>query len=179
METEVLTDIVGIREAAGQLGVAASTISRQVRAGIIPNRGTGEAPKVSVSEARAARAKNTDPAQRRRPAPSGDDRVNDGSFHAQRAERERVSTELKKLELAERTGVVIPKDAAENALFTFGRRIREELTNRWTTFAQDLAGLPAEEIARIGAERDEKLLTLIANEIEKDHDLLSRPSDRN
>jgi hypothetical protein len=175
MENAEFSDIVGIREAADILGVSASTISRQVKAGIIPNRGADGAPKVSVREAREARAKNTDPAQRRAGHLRQTDTA-DGSYHSQRAERERVGTELKRLELAERLDAVVPKASAESALFSFGRRLRDEMTNRWPTLAQDLQNLDAAEIARIGVERDERLLQRIIEEIEKDHDLLARPS---
>lgn len=56
---------VGVSEAARRLGVHKSTVSRQVREGKIPNRGTRELPLVDVEEARRARAANLDHAKRR------------------------------------------------------------------------------------------------------------------
>jgi len=57
---------VGIRECARQLGVNASTISRQVASGVIPNRaGEGQQPKVLISEARSAREQGLDRSKQR------------------------------------------------------------------------------------------------------------------
>lgn len=66
--------LVGVREAAKHLGIHASTVSRQLAAGIIPNRGTPSAPLVDVEEARRAREDRVDPAKAkgtRRAAPEG------------------------------------------------------------------------------------------------------------
>jgi len=57
--------LVGVREAARQLGVNPSTISRQVAKGIIPNRGTPRQPMVDLAEARQARATNLDLSKQR------------------------------------------------------------------------------------------------------------------
>ncbi len=51
-----MLELVGISEAARRLGVHKSTISRQVAAGIITNRGTGQRPLVNVDQARGERA---------------------------------------------------------------------------------------------------------------------------
>ena len=59
--------LLGVREAARELGVNPSTVSRQLRAGILPNRGSERAPKVCLSEARAARERNLDQSKRRGP----------------------------------------------------------------------------------------------------------------
>ncbi len=67
---DTATSPVSLREAAKALGVAHTTLSRQVRAGKIPNRGTDSRPLVDVEEARAARASNIDPAMQRSPAPA-------------------------------------------------------------------------------------------------------------
>jgi hypothetical protein len=60
-------ELVGVRECARQIGLNPSTISRQVAAGIIPNHGSEDAPRVSVAEARAARQENLDLTRRRIP----------------------------------------------------------------------------------------------------------------
>ncbi|BBK44136.1 hypothetical protein STVA_41560 [Allostella vacuolata] len=52
--------LVGVRAAAAALGLAPSTVSRQLAAGIIPNRGSSAEPLVDVEEARAARADRLD-----------------------------------------------------------------------------------------------------------------------
>jgi DNA-binding transcriptional ArsR family regulator len=44
--------IVGVNEAARQLGVSPSTVSRKLSAGAIPNRGTRDRPLVDLDEAR-------------------------------------------------------------------------------------------------------------------------------
>lgn len=58
-------DLMGVREAARAIGVNASTISRQIAKGIIPNRGTAERPMVSLSEARHARSTGLDVSKQR------------------------------------------------------------------------------------------------------------------
>lgn len=58
-------DLMGVRQLARHLGVNASTISRQIAKGIIPNRGTPEQPMVSLAEAERARAANLDPSKQR------------------------------------------------------------------------------------------------------------------
>lgn len=57
--------LVGVSEAARQLGVHKSTISRQVDKGLIPNRGTPDRPLVNVDEARRARGENLDTSKQR------------------------------------------------------------------------------------------------------------------
>lgn len=52
--------LLGVRAAAAALGLAPSTVSRQLAAGIIPNRGTVEQPLIDVAEAAAARADRID-----------------------------------------------------------------------------------------------------------------------
>lgn len=59
--------LVGVREAARQLGLNPSTISRQIARGAIPNRGTADRPMVDMDEARRARAENLDPSKQRGP----------------------------------------------------------------------------------------------------------------
>lgn len=61
-------ETVSISRAAELLGVNKSTISRQVRDRIIPNRAEpGQPPRVNVEEARQARADFLDPSKRNRP----------------------------------------------------------------------------------------------------------------
>ena len=169
METNTLlpTDIIGIRAAGAILGVAASTISRQVKAGIIPNRGTCKEPKVSIVEATAARKGNIDPAQQR--APEGADLAANNSYHANRADREWVRAQKEKLEYAQILGTVMLRADAEDKFSTFGRHIREALAIRWRTLATELQGLSAIEIERAGTKADEDLLTRIVAEIEKEY----------
>src|SRR5690348_15005177 len=67
MDGATLDDVVSLTECADALSVHKSTISRQVKAGVIPNHGTIEAPRVSIAEARAARAAQLDQAKQRGP----------------------------------------------------------------------------------------------------------------
>jgi hypothetical protein len=61
------SNLVGVSEAARQIGVHKSTISRQVRDGIIPNHGTEMAPLVDVEEAKRARDRGLDRSKQRGP----------------------------------------------------------------------------------------------------------------
>ena len=61
----VAAQLVGVREAARQIGVNASTITRQVQLGIIPSVPSARGPLIDVAAARQARADNLDPSMRR------------------------------------------------------------------------------------------------------------------
>ncbi|HEY3909454.1 MAG TPA: hypothetical protein VGM07_06145 [Stellaceae bacterium] len=60
-------ELVGVNEAGRRLGVDAGQVSRQIKAGIIPNRGTADRPLVNVDEARQARAIGLDRSKQRGP----------------------------------------------------------------------------------------------------------------
>src|SRR5690349_20190328 len=68
MQTDDLAadfQLVGVREAARALGLNASTVSKQVRKGIIPNHGTDTAPLINVAEAKVKRAERLNPLKAR------------------------------------------------------------------------------------------------------------------
>ncbi len=60
-------DIMGVRALARALKLNPSTVSRQIKKGIIPNRGTDTEPKASLAEARHARGDQLDLAMQRGP----------------------------------------------------------------------------------------------------------------
>lgn len=166
MET-ALSDIVGVREAARQLKVNASTISRQVRAGIIPNRGTDREPKVSVTEAKNARETGLDPAQQRRP-------ITMQGGHAlpstSRGELEAAKAAIAQLDLAEKLGLTLSRADVEDALATVAREFRDALARRWRILAIDLQGLNAREIEAKGMASDEAVLAELVVKLEIDAD---------
>lgn len=153
-------DIVGIREAARALKVAPSTISRQVDRGVIPNRGSAIAPKVSIEEARRARAANVDPAQQRASAPAA------SGFQALRTEHEAIKARRAGLELAERQGELLARRDVEDFFATVGRTLRDRLLHRWRTMSIELEGRPAREIEVKAMAADESVLTTLAQEFE-------------
>ena len=165
MET-AQSDIVGVREAARQLNVNASTISRQLRAGIIPNRGTDRDPKVSVEEARRARQNNLDPSQQRgahtAPASSG--------YTASRSELEAAKAAMAQLDLAEKLGLTVAREDIEDAIATAARELRDALARRWRALAVELQGLTAREIEAKGMASDEAVLADLTVKLEIDAD---------
>jgi hypothetical protein len=161
---EAPTDVVGIREAATALEVAASTISRQVKNGIIPNRGSAFAPKVSISEARTARAERLDPAQRRPPQIQAA-AVTPG-YNTHRTAHEETKAKKAALELAQMQGDLVARAEVEDFLATVARQFRDKLLHRWRTLAVELEGLPAREIEAKCLAGDEALLSSLADEFE-------------
>lgn len=158
-------DVVGIREAAKALGVNASTISRQVAKGVIPNRGASGAPKVSIDEARRARATNLDPSQQRAPEPSPS---TSGTFSSHRSAHEAAKAKLAQLDLAQRLGEVVSRSEAEDLFATYGRRVRDALEQKWRTLALELQGMSAADIMVRGTASTEEVLARVAAEIENE-----------
>lgn len=158
-----IADIVGVTEAARAIGVHKSTISRQIAAGKIPNRGTASAPKVSITEARQARADNIDPAQQRA-APTT------GSANAHRADYEEARARMAQLDLAEKLGLVVPRADIEDAIATATRELREALARRWRVLALELQGMTAREIETKGMASDEAVLAELAVKLDADAD---------
>jgi hypothetical protein len=158
-------DIVGIREAARTLKLSASTLSRQVRSGIIPNRGTPQSPKVSLAEVKTARAENLDPAQQRqsttvKPAASG--------YQGHRSDLEEAKAAKARLELAAMLGQTLARQAVEDAIETATRELRDTLSRRWRVLAVELEGLTAREIEAKGLASDEAALAELVRKFERD-----------
>ena len=182
--------LVGIRECARELGVNASTVSRQVRAGIIPNRGTKDAPLVLVSEARGARRRNLDQSKQRGPgaplfAPAdqegdstadvqseaedeprahGEGKRSGLDFNKARTAREGYQARLAQIELEDRLGNLLDRAETVDAFFTLGTALREALERRAPELAARLDGV-ADLNARTGLilEDDRRLLQAIVD----------------
>lgn len=170
-------DLAGIREAAPHLGVSASTISRQVAAGIITNHGTTLRPLVSIEGAKAERAAYLDPAQQREREPKARAAAEPTAFNSARTTHEATKAQLAQLELAERLGQTVAKAEAEDLFATLGGLIRDRLAQRWAVLSADLAGRSAFEIATAGAAADEALLNELVREIETQFGLAPAVAD--
>lgn len=122
-------DLMGVRACAKALTppVSASTISRQLGAGLFTNWGTESLPLISLTEVRAKREQNLSPAQQRRPAERAAKR-DDGGYHSARAAREQAAAQIAQLDLAERLGQLLRRDQVEDEHATLGRATREALT---------------------------------------------------
>lgn len=155
---------VGIRAGALALNKAASTISRHVRAGKIPNRGTLAEPKILVSEARRALEDNLDPMFRAEPAPSTE--PSSPSFQSHRTKLAAAQAEKAQLDLAERKGELVSRPEIEDALFTLALNLRDAMSRRWRVLALELENLPARAIEEKCLDADEKLLAQLAGHFE-------------
>jgi hypothetical protein len=132
-------DVMTLTAAAREIGVAVSTLSRQVKAQKIPNRGTPERPMVSLSEARAARADNLNPLMARTPAPAAAPRA--GSIADEQRREKAARAELLELELAERRGELMAADEVRAAFGEAGRVIQAELMQISRDLADELAAM--------------------------------------
>jgi hypothetical protein len=156
--------LVGVREAARQVGVSASTISRQIKAGIIPNRGSAEQPRVDLGEVRAARAQNLDPskvgnaagmllgeASAAEPLEEDDEDLEaeepraaggagEASYRAARTAREGFQAALAKLQYEEKAGLLVSRLEVERALVDASRQVRDALMRLGDKLAGELVG---------------------------------------
>lgn len=140
-------ELVSVSECARRIGVHKSTISRQIAAGIIPNRNPqGTPPMVNPDEALAARRQNVDPLKS---SSAGiglrfeDEAADEGfgmqspmaSSHAQqklnynaaRTATEAIKAQQAQLDYLKNTGVLVEKAAVEREEFELGRRLRDRL----------------------------------------------------
>lgn len=180
----ITESLVGIRECARELGLSHSTVSRQVAAGIIPNRGTVDAPLVLVSEARDARQRELDRSKQRgaasplfgtgeRRSPEHDDSIpahtpEGRDYQSARADRERTNARLAQLDLEQRLGNVLDKGEVVDAFFTLGASLRELAETRRASMAQRLVAISdVGTIAGIIAEEDRKMQQAIAESFER------------
>ena len=182
--------LLGVREAARELGVNPSTVSRQIRAGILPNRGSERAPKVLLSEARAARERNIDQSKQRGPEaplfatatpesdpsadlqPGADDepapragRSGGLDFNKARTAREGYQARLAQIELEERLGNLLDRAETVDAFFTLGTALREAMERCAPELATRLDGV-ADLNARTALilEDDRRLLQAIVDD---------------
>lgn len=162
---------VGVNKAAKALGISPQQVSRGLKRGSIPNRGTAEHPKVDVEEARRARDANLSPMQRQtkkrgRPAkvkepesvPADEYPVPKPSFYDHRSAHEKAKAEKAAIELARIRGETVLAADVSDTLFTAAREFRDALLRRWRALARELEGLSAREIESKGIAADEKAL---------------------
>lgn len=123
------SDLMGVRQCAAALQpkVHASTISRQLGAGLFTNYGTTTAPLLSLAEVTQARAEHLNPAQQRQSPRRGGRKPDDG-YHSARASKEQTAAKIAELDLAERMGQLLPRDQVEDAFADMGRKTREAMT---------------------------------------------------
>jgi len=170
LEKPALRDVVTISAAASALGVNKSTVSRQVKNGTIPNRGTDKRPMVSLKEARAARAGNLDPAQQRSTAPAqaSDTSPAATGYQAHRSTHEAAKARMAQIELEEKLGNILARNDVEASLEAFGRKLRDAMIERWRLLAPKFIGLAPAQIEQIGTQADEDLLAKLSEELAKE-----------
>ena len=125
---------LGIREAARQLGLAHTTISRYIAANPVLNHGTAGRPKVDLDELRRHRAANLNPAPRGRqaakllaeaPAATGADAAPD--YSVSKAAREAILADRARIDLDEKRGLLVPRAEVEAAAFEVGKALQRDL----------------------------------------------------
>jgi transposase-like protein len=177
-------NLVGVSEAARQIGVHKSTISRQVRDGIIPNHGTETAPLVDVEEAKRARDRGLDRSKQRGPeaplfgassviAPAAAEDEDDAAapakpaggldYQCARTAREGYQARLAQLELEQKLGHLLDKGEVVDAFFTLGASLREMAD----TVRVDLAQRFGAEVGAAVGEELRKMLQRIAESFER------------
>jgi hypothetical protein len=180
--------LVGVSEAARQIGVHKSTISRQLAAGIITNRGSKEKPLVDVEEARRARDRGLDRSKQRGPdsplfgnssaiAPADEAEPDvDGhgapmpakpsgglDYQKARTAREGYQARLAQIELEQKLGNLLDKGDVVDAFFTMGQRLREVLEQ----CRLELAARFGDAVGAALAEEFRKLQLGLAEEFER------------
>ncbi|TXL70113.1 hypothetical protein FHP25_35925 [Vineibacter terrae] len=168
---------------ASRIGKNKSTVSRQVRDGVIPPhavRRDGSQVMINVEAATAGRQQNMQVLLSRAPAsrPAVVDLVDDapapvprgaeGTLAAERAAHERIKRQRAELELKNQLGLLLDKEQVYDAFLQLGLLLRAQLENRRQILAQDLVGIT--DPAEIGAalERaDDRALEQMASEFQK------------
>lgn len=165
-------ELVGVSEAARLIGVNKSTLSRQVKKGIIPNRGTEKRPLVNVAEVIEARRNNVDTSKSATPglglraetvvavesadiasAAAPAETQSRLDFNTARTASAAVDAKLKQLEYAKQTGLVVEKLTVEREAFSTARSLRDRLLAMPARIAGELAVMTDEReiIARLRA----------------------------
>jgi hypothetical protein len=178
---------VGVSEAARQLGVHPSQIRRNLKSGLIPNRGLPGRPLVDVDEARYARATGLDHSKQRGPsahvtrsqaAPrsltnvseignSADEGAGSGTYQSWRARREAAAAVTAEIELAKLRGEVLDRANLKDTAFTLGMELRRSMMDCVAQVAPRLLGLNVGAIIAVLTEAYEKCLVEIADELER------------
>jgi hypothetical protein len=179
---------VGVTEAAKQLGVHPSQVRRNLKSGLIPNRGLPGRPLVDVDEARYARATGLDHSkQRGQRAPlfevrngatvaqslSGDtlpldDRGGETvTYQDWRARREAAAAVKAEIELAKLRGETLDRAELEPACFELGRMLRDRMMNYIPEVSTRLVGLDVGAIIAVLTQTNEDCLRAMTDEIER------------
>lgn len=155
-------DLTDVEVAAAALGIAPSTLYRDIQSGRVRKYGSRRATKVSVAEARRAREDTLDPSMQR-PAASVT-RV--GDYLGHRSDLEAVKAQKAALELAKMLGQTVDRTAVEEAIETAAREFRNALLRRWRTLSIEFEGLSAREIEVKGLASDEAVLLELMRKLE-------------
>ncbi len=149
---------LGIREAARQLGLAHTTISRYIAANPVLNHGTAGRPKVDLNELRRHRAANLNPAPRGRLAAkllaeapaAATGPANTPNYANSKAKREAVLADRAQVDLDEKRGLLVPRAEIEDAVFEAGAILQ-----------RDLLEIPAQLSERLGAMTDSREISAL------------------
>ena len=131
--------LLTVADYARHAGIHRSTVSRQVKSGVIPNRAPpGARPLIDPVEADTARATGLDHGKRRErgeaPAKAPSSKPRDGdaapappTFSEARIQREQAQAGLAELNLETRAGRLVNRAAVEAAAFEAGKILRERM----------------------------------------------------
>lgn len=178
--------LLGVREAARELGLNASTVSRYLARNPELNRGTDARPLVDVAELRDHRAGNVnfamsgnhvgrllddpdDDGEAVAPAPSGERRSPArGTYSQAKAARETIQARTAQLVLEEKLRAIVSRSAVEDAAFEAGQLLQAELAARNKVLAERLATTDDPRAIRAMLDdEDRKLLDRLANALER------------
>lgn len=189
-------ELVSASEAARQLGVHRSVITRDIQRGLIPNHAPGgRRPLVNVAEAREARRQGLDRSKQRGPgaplfaveqrndapiapalagvaAPSAVDGEDAGgrdpSYQMSRARRESAAAAKAEIELAQIRKETLSRAEVVDAASRLGQMLREGMEARRAALAERLAGLDVFTINKVLADANEALLEGLAGAMERE-----------
>ncbi len=174
---------VGLREAAKLLrdsgyAISHSTISRGIRDGAIPNRGSDARPRVIVSEVISARSENVDQSKQRGATASllNDDVPSEAeeaapeeqavktpaarrpNFNHARTATESIKAQLLKIDLEQKRGTLLDRRATLDAIESLLRIIRDRMLARHDVIAATLAGRTDQAEIRVLLENEDRRL---------------------
>lgn len=169
-------ELVGVRECARQLGVAPSTVSRQIGR-LYVNLGTAERPLLDMDQVRRARGQDLNTAMQRgaaaapTPVPASaaggeEDAPDTRGYWDKIYARERALQAMaaRRAEL----GALVERVAVDDAGFELGRRLREELDALATNAGVPLASLSEpREVTVWLAEQFRRVLEHVAEELDR------------
>ena len=161
---------VTLTEAAPQLGVHKSTLSRQVAAGLLTNRGTARRPMVDVDEARAQRAALLDPAKQEATglfasrAPAGVE----ADYREAKTAGEILRTKRAELDYRREVGELCSRAEVADAGATLAIELRRAFEARREQLAEELVAVSDVRIAVALIEAsDRELMARLAGDLER------------